>query len=314
MTTTLITVTGLELVTSSAADAARAQRDDLLETINQSFEIVTNEESAQRAAALLHQIKAYTKLIEEERTSVKGPILELGRRIDGLAKELTLQLDVEAGKISKVLGAYQAEQQRLAEEARRKAYEEELRLRREAEAKERAEAERQERLRQQAWKEVQRVKEENEAKARKEAEELAAKAAKAKSEGARAKFEAEAKAAQERAEAEAKLAEEKAAADLKAAEEQAEAEAQKRREELAQTVVAGREAADAVVKRPVGTATRTEMKYEITDIVALYEAAPYLVTLTENVAALKSALKGLKGEQKLPGVRHWRESSTTARG
>jgi hypothetical protein len=49
------------------------------------------------------------------------------------------------------------------------------------------------------------------------------------------------------------------------------------------------------------------------DIVALYEAAPYLVTLTPNNAALKSALKGLQKGQSLPGVKHWEEAAVTVR-
>lgn len=46
----------------------------------------------------------------------------------------------------------------------------------------------------------------------------------------------------------------------------------------------------------------------------LAKAAPYLVTMTENVAALKSALKGLQPGKNLPGVKHWTEAVTITRG
>ena len=53
--------------------------------------------------------------------------------------------------------------------------------------------------------------------------------------------------------------------------------------------------------------------FEILDIVALYEAAPYLVKMEPNVVALKAALRQLKPDQHLPGVKHWMEAKTHVR-
>jgi hypothetical protein len=67
------------------------------------------------------------------------------------------------------------------------------------------------------------------------------------------------------------------------------------------------------VVKPAGIATRSEVKFEVTDIVALYEANAAFVLLSPNNAALKAALKQLPEGQTLPGVRHWREAAVTVR-
>jgi hypothetical protein len=62
-----------------------------------------------------------------------------------------------------------------------------------------------------------------------------------------------------------------------------------------------------------GTALRMEVKFSIEDIYALYEAAPALVLLTPNNAAIKAQLKSLPANASLPGVKHWKEAKTTIR-
>lgn len=265
----LITVDGLNTVSISSTEEARQARDSLL-VATATVVVVNNTEQATVAANVLKDLKALTRSVEASRVAVKAPILEQGKKIDALAKELTNRLELEGNRISQLLGGYQAEQNRIAEEAKRKAWEEEDRIRRYA-AKAQAEAE---------------------AKAQAEADALALKEARARSESKAAEYAALAKVKEEQA-----------------------AKAQAQRDyEAEQAIIATRlaAAAQAPVKQ-AGVSTRKEMRFEVTDITTLYEAAPYLVVLTPNAAAIKQALKGLTGSQKLPGVKHWEEAVTIVR-
>lgn len=237
----LLTVSGLDDAFISASKEARAERDTLL-SVASGIVAITDAESAAHAANALKEMKTFTRAIEEARSSVKAPVLEIGKQIDGLAKQLTSKIDAESTRLSRIVGAWQAEQNRIAEEARRK-----------------------------AWEEEQRIKEEANRKIR-EAEE---------SSRTQSSFEKKA----EKIEAQATQA-------------------------IVETRIA---AANAAAPKPAGFSTREEICFEVTNITALYEAAPYLVTLTPNTAALKAALRGLTGGQTLPGVRHWKEQKTVVR-
>lgn len=290
-TTTALEVLGLSAVETTASAAAIAERDRLL-AMARKGKSVTDAASAQRATDVLKELKAFTRTIETTRKEVKEPVLQLAKDIDGLARTLTEDLDREATRISALVGEWQAEQNRLAEEARRKAWEEEQRIRREAEAKERAEQERlaaEQRARELAAMKVQA--------------DLEAKAARARSEAGRAKAMAEAEAARVKAEA-----------DAKAAEEQARIDGMKRDE--AEALAIGKAHASAAVvqqAKPSGVAARREVEFEVVDIVALYEACAPLVKLEPNTAAIKAALKQLPEGKTLPGVRHWFRTSAVVR-
>lgn len=263
-TTDLIAVSGDTYPLISATAAAHQRRDDLLATARRGT-TVRDADSAERAAAVLRDCKDFTRAIEEARKAVKEAPLKLCKEIDALADSLTSQVDREAGRLALLLGTWQKEQRRLADEAARAAREREAQLVREAEEKARAEAD----------------------KLRAEREALAAQAAQATTA-------AQAEAVMAQAEAlEAKAAEASAA-------HVAEVE-----QKIVETRVA---AAGKLPPAPAGIAARNEIKFEVTDIVALYEAAPFLVLLTPNTAALKAAIKGLTAGQSLPGVRHWTEA------
>jgi hypothetical protein len=290
-TTTLIVAPTLAPDAISATDAALQQRDELLARARRG-KAITSPASYARAAELLRELTAFTRTIEDTRVAVKAPILDVGKRIDATAKALTLDVQAEASRISGLVGTYQAEVRRQEEEARRRAWEEQERIRLEAEAKERAAREAEERARREA-----------EEKARAEQAAIAAAAERARSEAGRAKREAELKAAQERAEQE------------RAAREQADREAAAKREEEQRAAAA--KAAQAVVvsvaPKISGMAVGSDLKFEVTNLVELYEAAPYLVTLSPNVAAIKNALKNMPAGQSLPGVKHWREAKAVVR-
>jgi hypothetical protein len=265
----IIEIDGIDTVSISSTAEARANRDRLIGLAG-TVALVSDQTQANVAANVLKEIKGMTRLIEAARTTVKAPVLEQGKKIDALAKELTFKLEAEATRIGMVLGTYQAEQERIAEEIRRKAWEEEQRILRAAqEAEEKAAAE-----------------------ARAKAAALALKESRARSEAKAADYAAQAEAAQL----------------------MADAEAEARQKQVEQEMLANRvNALSKIAAKPEGIATRKEIRFEIMDIVALYEAAPYLVTLTPNNAALKSALKGLQKGQSLPGVKHWEEAAVTVR-
>ena len=245
MTTTapaeLLLVSGLDAAAISATDAARIARNLLLARAK-SAPAVGNAASAENAGIILREIKAFTRQIEDARKEVKAPVLEIGAKIDGLARDLTVDLETEATRLSRSVGAWQAEENRKADELRRK-----------------------------AWAEEQRIKDE-----------------------------ANAKIAEAREKSLTATSFEKKAAAIE----------DKATMKIIETRVA---AAQAIPAKPAGLATREEICFEVTDALALYEAAPYLVTLTPNNAAIKGALKGLTGEQRLPGVRHWREQKAIVR-
>ena len=133
MTTAQITLRNAELVTASAAEAAFEEHDRLAVTCT-TVETVSNATQAEHAAAVLKEVKRFTRLIEESRKQVKAPLLELTKKIDGLAKDLSEVLESECERISKLLGLWQAEQNRLAEEAAAEAREKERQIRQEAAA------------------------------------------------------------------------------------------------------------------------------------------------------------------------------------
>lgn len=284
-------VLGLAGIETTASAAALDERDRLLNLARRGTS-VTDGASAQRATEILKELKAFSRGIESARKDVKEPVLQLGKDIDALAATLTDDLAREENRIAGLIGAWQAEQNHIAEEARRKAWEEEQRIRREAEAKDLAEQERlaaEQRAREDAARKVQ--------------EELEAKAARARSEAGRAKALAEAEAARARAEA-----------DRVAAEEKARAEGMKRDEQEA-LAIGKAHASAAVVQqtKPQGVSARREVEFEVVDIVALYEACAPLVKLEPNTAAIKAALKQLPEGKSLPGIRHWFRTSAVVR-
>ena len=265
----IIEIDGIDTVIISSTAEARDNRDRLI-GLASTVALVRDQTQAAVAANVLKEIKGMTRLIEAARTTVKAPVLEQGKKIDALAKELTFKLEAEATRIGMVLGTYQAEQERIAEQ---------MRIR--------------------AWEEKQCI-----LLAAQQAEEKAAAEARAVTAALALK--------ESRARSEAKAAEYAAQAEANALMADAEAEARLKRVE--QELLANHAQLLAkLAPKTEGIATRKEMKFEITDIVALYEAAPYLVTLTPNNAALKSALKGLQKGQSLPGVKHWEEAAVTVR-
>jgi hypothetical protein len=84
------------------------------------------------ATEVVRSLKQLSSACEAARTQIKAPVLDLGRQIDAKAKEFSAQLDTEASRILRMVGSYQAEQERLRE----------AELRRQQQVRERIERER----------------------------------------------------------------------------------------------------------------------------------------------------------------------------
>jgi len=292
METTVLEIVApaFELDKISAQAEALARRDHLL-TLARKGTAITSPDQAQRAATFLKDLANFTRTIEETRNAVKAPILDAGRKIDSIARTLTADLEAEAKRIGGLLASFQAEQKRKEEEARRLAWQEQERIRLDAERKER-----------EAREKAEAKERERQRKAREEQDKLRAAADRVCSEEGRAKREQELKEAQERAERERIEREDR--------ERQ---EAEKRRQDAADASAKAASAVVPVAKKIEGVAVGSELKFEVTDIEALREAHPMFVLLSPNNAAIKAALKTMAEGKSLPGVRHWREAKTVVR-
>ena len=121
-------LTGLKSVNIATTAEAKSIRDDLLARSRRGTR-VDSAAGAERATALLKELKAFSRGIDATRREVKAPVSEIVTKIDGLAKELTAEVEAEAARISALLGAWQGEQDRMAEEKRRAAAAEADRIR-----------------------------------------------------------------------------------------------------------------------------------------------------------------------------------------
>lgn len=123
----------------SATEAALLERDAQIQNASRCVMVRTAQDS-ESATTILRDLKSFLDTIESARETVKAAPWKLCKDIDALAKKIVAGVDIEARRISQLLGSWQAEQNRLAEEAKRKAWEEEQRIIREAEAKAKEEA------------------------------------------------------------------------------------------------------------------------------------------------------------------------------
>ncbi len=114
MSETLLITPALQDVQITTSQDARDVRDSLLVEATL-VTTIRDRIDADAATSTLRALKAYTTAIESARTKAKGPVLDVGRKIDTLAKELAEKVTAEAGRISRVLGAFEAEERKKAE-------------------------------------------------------------------------------------------------------------------------------------------------------------------------------------------------------
>lgn len=70
------------------------------------------------AALALTTLKGIIRTVEDSRKEVKAPVLEVGKRIDSVAKEYLEPLEAEAKRLSILVGSYQEAQRLKAERLR----------------------------------------------------------------------------------------------------------------------------------------------------------------------------------------------------
>lgn len=319
-----LTIVGVDDVLLSVTKSAQSRRDELLARA-ETVKSVLNVEGATLAAEVLKELKNFARVIEASRADVKAPVILLAKSIDDTAKELTAQIEERAREIGNNLAAWQTEQNRIAEQERRKAWEEVERLRIETERQEQeardkiAREEREaadraakaERERQAIAQQAQKA-ENDRLAAEKAAQEATNKKQRDAAEALRQKAQEEARIARE-AQAKAERDQMQADADAEQRRVQAEAEKAEREQQFIAKAVEVQVAADA--KGPgkqAGIATQMETKFEVLDVAALYVAFPHFVTLSPINASIKASLKA-NPKLELPGVRRWQEAKSIVR-
>jgi hypothetical protein len=300
-----IQVSGFEVATVSATDEARARRDNLLSLARKGTSIKTAD-GAQRATDVFKELEAFVDHITEVHKEAKAPILKATREIDALKKELLDDVAAEKDRLSRLIGTWNSEQERLAAVERRKAAEREQKLIDDANA----EAERKRKEAADAQAAIDNKAVDDAAEAKRKADErqaaLDAAALRTRSDNGAARVAEEKRKADEEAAAEQeriRVDAEKARADLEAKNAAAsDAHVQKVESAIVENRVA---AAGVVATKTEGVSTRKNYEFEVTSLTTLYESNPLLVTLAPNKAAIKNALKMLDEGQHIPGVRHW---------
>lgn len=119
------------VVEVSSADKARQERDALLASAR-GITAVTDRFDADCAITVQRDLKAFADLIEAGRVSVKAPYLEATRKIDALAKELAADVETEQRRLGRIVGTFELEEKRRADDERRKAEAEAARIAAEA--------------------------------------------------------------------------------------------------------------------------------------------------------------------------------------
>ena len=243
---------------------------------------VTDADSCDIAQSRLRSLASVRNAVESSRKIVKAPVIDLGKKIDGIAADFVADVVAEEARLSGLVTEYAREQQRIKREAELAAEQERQRVERERHEAEMA-----------AQREAARIERERQAaeRAAHEAEIARLKAEVAQSEeGQQA-----ARVAQERALAAQREAEARAESARRQAE--ADAAAAREREEAA------RIAAAAVIAAPAPAGVREEIDYEVEDILAFVAKFPQLCRIEPKRADVLAALKkSFERNGKLPEV------------
>lgn len=260
---------------SALAMSASAQR----ELTNATDFVVDSNDMLEVAGDDLRRVKSLQKAVEDQRTSITGPLNQAVKAVNDLFRGPAQYLLQAEQKLKGAMLTYQQEQQRLADEARRK-----------AEAEARAEREKQA-----------AIQREQEAKAR----EAAAAAERAEREAAAARAAGDAAAA-EKAQAEARQQAE--AAQTAAIEAQA---AEQTAAVLTMPAVVPEPA------RVAGISTSKTVDFEVVDLHALVRHIaehPELVgLLVPDTVRLRAQVKATGLRTALPGVRVFQKETMAAR-
>lgn len=262
---------------NAQALALREQALDAAAIIGQ----VTTPEQNRMAVAAQTAVDSLLRECEKTRKSVKGPIIEAGRKVEAVFDAFTAELKSEKHRLSGVVGDFLK-----LEEAKARAAAELQRI-----ELQKIEDERLSALKRAQAEADKRALEEFEAAERirvqKEAEEakLQAALAHAKNHDRLDQLQHEANDRRAREQQEAKLRQERLMAEAEERRAKIESEAKAKALEAKESIPA-REAA-----RATGQAIKIDYKITVTDIYALQRAHPNLVDLTPRIADIKAAIK-----------------------
>lgn len=267
-----LTLTNADNISVSLVPDAVTQRSAALELASE-VATVDNQFDQDIAADALKALKRIETGVESARVTVKAPVLQLGRQIDALAADFTNPVLVECKRITGLLSSYQTKVRMEAMAAERQRQAELARI----EADRRA----------------------AEAAAQKRAADILAAVGEAKRQAdvaLRANTDAEAeRAAQKSAEAAAQAETQRQLQELHAQSDQREREAQMK----ALTVAKPAPQADGMTVRQV-------WKFKVTDVHALYQSHPSLVSVEPRAREINAAMAA--GLRECPGLRIWSET------
>ena len=128
----MLAVTGVSDSVVITPDQSAIEARDGLIAAAEYVQAITDANSLTVAVEALREIDSFLSRIEADRKTVKSPFYEYGKKIDEIAKELSLELSGQKDRLRSMIGCFQAEQDRLRREAERIAREEEEKIRREA--------------------------------------------------------------------------------------------------------------------------------------------------------------------------------------
>lgn len=118
---TVLSVTGVsDAVQVLPSEIALRIRDGLLSSAQQIVG-VEDPDTCVAAAALLKEIGQFLSTIEADRTTVKAPFIDYGKRIDATAKEIASTLADEQKRFRRMIGDFEAIQARKRQKAEEEA-------------------------------------------------------------------------------------------------------------------------------------------------------------------------------------------------
>ena len=280
MSTTALAILGDGYQITITPEAER-QKATIL-TAARAVVAVTDPDSCDIAQSRLRSLASVRTAVESSRKIVKAPVIDLGKRIDGIAADFVADVVAEEARLSGLVTEYAREQQRIKRESELAAEQERQRVERERHEAEMA-----------AQREAARI----------ELERQAAERAAHEAEIARLKAEA---AQSEQGQQAARVAQEKALA----AQREAEARAEAARHQAEADAAAAREreeaariAAAAVMVAAAPAGVREEIDFEVEDILAFVAKFPQLCRIEVKRADVLAALKkSFERNGKLPEV------------
>jgi hypothetical protein len=105
---------------------AIAVRDEIVALAGWISKVTTQSHFASAVEAL-KRLRVMAKSVEASRVEIKGPVLEIGKKIDQTAKTFLAEVDVEITRLTGLMTQWEIEQRRIAAEAERQRQEEERR-------------------------------------------------------------------------------------------------------------------------------------------------------------------------------------------